>query len=65
MDRLQKPEKNPSINLTVNPDVYLYNYSAEYEHLLDSDAKENRSFEASGMRFGFAFTASLGVSYTF
>ena len=57
--------KNLSVNLTVNPDVYLYNYSAEYEHLLDSDAKENRSFEASGMRFGFAFNASLGVSYTF
>ena len=33
--------------------------------LLSSDSKEKCSFEASGMRFGFAFNASLGVSYTF
>jgi hypothetical protein len=51
--------------ITVNPDVYLYNYSAEFEHLLSSDPKEKCSFEAYGMRLGFAFNASLGVSYTF
>ena len=57
--------KGLCVSLTVNPDVYLYNYSAEFNNLLGAGTKEKCSFEASGMRFGFAFNASVGVAVMF
>ena len=55
--------KNVGINLTINPDIYLYNYAASYNNY-DSDT-EVCKFEAYGFRAGFAFNASLGVAFSF
>lgn len=56
--------KNVAVNLTVNPDIYLYNYSAYFVKATE-DGKELGSFEAYGVKLGFAFNASVGVSYSF
>ena len=55
--------KNVGINLTINPDIYLYNYTASYDNYLTD--KEVCNFEAYGFRAGFAFNASLGVAFSF
>ena len=59
--------KNVGVNLTINPDVFLYNYTATYYKGLYSAPtdKEVCGFEAYGMRLGFAFNASLGVAFSF
>lgn len=56
--------KNVAVNLTVNPDIYLYNYTAQFNKLL-ADSKEVCGYESYGVKLGFAFNASVGVSYSF
>ena len=59
--------KSVGINLTINPDIYLYNYAASYAkgtEYAPAD-KEVCGFEAYGFRAGFAFNASVGVAFTF
>ena len=59
-----KVAKNVAVNLTVNPDVYLYNYTANFAKATE-ETKEVCGYESYGVKLGFAFNASVGVSYSF